>query len=93
LTSWGYGCGDGGVYTRVSLYYQWIQDIRNVWIDIWLKTPKYHVKISIIIGSLEKMKKSIFSKEKAHISELFVLNKLVNKKHLKCMFEIKSSPY
>jgi len=27
LTSWGYGCGDGGVYTRVSLYYQWIQNI------------------------------------------------------------------
>ena len=30
LTSWGYGCGDGGVYTRVSLYYQWIQDIVRV---------------------------------------------------------------
>jgi len=30
LTSWGYGCGDGGVYTRVSLYYQWIQDIIRV---------------------------------------------------------------
>jgi enterokinase len=27
LTSWGYGCGDGGVYTRVSTYFQWIQDI------------------------------------------------------------------
>ena len=25
LTSWGYGCGDGGVYTRVSLYLSWIQ--------------------------------------------------------------------
>jgi enterokinase len=24
LTSWGYGCGDGGVYTRTSLYYNWI---------------------------------------------------------------------
>ena len=27
LTSWGYDCGDGGVYTRVSLYYYWIQTI------------------------------------------------------------------
>lgn len=26
ITSWGYGCGDGGVYTRVSQYYQWIKD-------------------------------------------------------------------
>ena len=24
LTSWGYGCGDGGVYTRVSYYLPWI---------------------------------------------------------------------
>jgi secreted trypsin-like serine protease len=24
ITSWGYGCGDGGVYTRVSFFYQWI---------------------------------------------------------------------
>ena len=30
LTSWGYGCGDGGVYTRVSLYFQWVQDIIQV---------------------------------------------------------------
>jgi len=25
LTSWGYGCGDGGVYTKTSYYYNWIQ--------------------------------------------------------------------
>jgi secreted trypsin-like serine protease len=24
LTSWGYGCGDGGVYTRVAAYVDWI---------------------------------------------------------------------
>jgi secreted trypsin-like serine protease len=24
ITSWGYGCGDGGVYTRTSNYYNWI---------------------------------------------------------------------
>jgi len=24
ITSWGYGCGDGGVYTRTSYYYNWI---------------------------------------------------------------------
>jgi len=24
ITSWGYGCGGGGVYTRTSNYYQWI---------------------------------------------------------------------
>ena len=24
ITSWGYGCGDGGVYTRVSSYKDWI---------------------------------------------------------------------
>ena len=29
ITSWGYGCGDGGVYTRTSLYSKWItQTIR-----------------------------------------------------------------
>lgn len=26
IVSWGYGCGDIGIYTRVSTYYQWIQD-------------------------------------------------------------------
>jgi secreted trypsin-like serine protease len=26
LTSWGYGCGGGGVYTRVSAYTQWVAD-------------------------------------------------------------------
>jgi len=26
ITSWGYGCGDGGVYTRVSHHVQWIED-------------------------------------------------------------------
>jgi secreted trypsin-like serine protease len=26
ITSWGYGCGDGGVYARTSQYYQWIKD-------------------------------------------------------------------
>jgi len=25
LTSWGYGCGSGGVYTRVSAYVSWVQ--------------------------------------------------------------------
>jgi trypsin len=25
LTSWGYGCGDGGVYTRVAAYRTWMQ--------------------------------------------------------------------
>jgi len=29
LTSWGYGCGDGGVYTRVSGYYNWIVSTMN----------------------------------------------------------------
>jgi hypothetical protein len=53
-------------------------DFRNVWIDIWLKTAKNHVYLCIIKGSFEKTKNSIFSIEKAHISELFVLNKLVN---------------
>jgi secreted trypsin-like serine protease len=24
LTSWGYGCGDGGVYTRLSAFYTWV---------------------------------------------------------------------
>jgi len=24
ITSWGYGCGDGGVYTRTSNYFNWI---------------------------------------------------------------------
>jgi len=24
ITSWGYGCGDGGVYTRTSGYYNWV---------------------------------------------------------------------
>jgi hypothetical protein len=26
------------------------EDFRNVWIDIWLKTPKNHVKIRILKG-------------------------------------------
>lgn len=26
ITSWGYGCGDGGVYTRTSTYLDWIRD-------------------------------------------------------------------
>jgi len=25
LTSWGYGCGDGGIYTRTSAYKDWIE--------------------------------------------------------------------
>jgi len=25
LTSWGYGCGDGGVYTRTSYYRDWVE--------------------------------------------------------------------
>ena len=29
LTSFGKGCGDGGVYTRVSNYYNWIVDKIN----------------------------------------------------------------
>ncbi len=61
-------------------------DFRNVRIDIWLKTPKNQVRICIFKGSFEKTKKSIFSIEKAHISKLFVLKKLVNGQHLKCMF-------
>ena len=61
-------------------------DFRNVWIDYWLKTPKNRVKICVFNGSFEKTKKSIFSIEKAHISKLFLLNKLVNGQHLKCMF-------
>ena len=58
-----------------------------------LKTPKNRVKICIFKGSFVKTKKSIFSIEKAHIFKLFVLNKLVNGQHLKCMFQIKSIPY
>ncbi|CAF2345553.1 unnamed protein product [Rotaria sp. Silwood2] len=27
LTSWGIGCGDGGVYTRVSAYKSWVESI------------------------------------------------------------------
>ncbi|RNA21372.1 Serine ase stubble [Brachionus plicatilis] len=27
LTSWGYGCGDDGVYTRTSHYYDWIKEV------------------------------------------------------------------
>jgi len=27
ITSWGYGCGDGGVYTRVSTYMGWILSV------------------------------------------------------------------
>ncbi|CAF0934190.1 unnamed protein product [Brachionus calyciflorus] len=27
ITSWGYGCGDGGVYTRTSAYKNWISEI------------------------------------------------------------------
>ncbi len=61
-------------------------DFRNVWIDFWLKTPKKQVRICIFKGSFEKTKKSIFSIEKAYISKLFVLNKLVNGQHLKRMF-------
>jgi len=26
-TSWGYGCGDGGVYTRVSGFRSWIENV------------------------------------------------------------------
>lgn len=26
ITSWGYGCGDGGVYCRTSYYYNWIKN-------------------------------------------------------------------
>ena len=26
IVSWGYGCGGIGIYTRVSTYYNWIQD-------------------------------------------------------------------
>ena len=29
LTSWGYGCGNGGVYTRVSKYNDWIKQYDN----------------------------------------------------------------
>lgn len=29
ITSWGYGCGSGGVYTRVSYYKNWIQNNMN----------------------------------------------------------------
>ena len=30
IISWGYDCGDGGVYTRTSTYYNWIlQTIKN----------------------------------------------------------------
>ena len=62
-------------------------DFRNVWIDIWLKTPKNHEKICILREVLTKRKnKYFFSIEKAHISKLFVLNRLVNGQHLKCMF-------
>jgi hypothetical protein len=74
-------------------------DFRNVWIDIWLKTPKNHVKICILKGSFEKTKKSIFSIEKAYSyllrlqpsnnvrnSHGYTLNKLVKGRNLKCMF-------
>jgi secreted trypsin-like serine protease len=27
ITSWGYGCGAGGVYARTSAYYSWIKEI------------------------------------------------------------------
>ena len=27
VTSWGYGCGGGGMYTRVSAFYTWIQRV------------------------------------------------------------------
>ena len=33
LTSWGYGCGDGGVYTRVSLFLSWIQFVTKNYIQ------------------------------------------------------------
>ena len=62
------------------------EDFRNVWIDIWLKTPKKTCKNTYFKGSFEKTKKSFFSIEKAHIFELFVLIKLSNGQHLKCMF-------
>lgn len=26
ITSWGYGCGDGGVYARTSAFYDWVED-------------------------------------------------------------------
>lgn len=31
ITSWGFGCGDGGVYTRVGYYLDWIiENLKNV---------------------------------------------------------------
>ena len=27
ITSWGYGCNDGGVYTRTSFYFDWISEV------------------------------------------------------------------
>jgi hypothetical protein len=47
---------------------------RNLWIDIWLKPPKNHVKIRIFKGRFEKSKKSIFSIKKAHILQLKLIN-------------------
>jgi secreted trypsin-like serine protease len=29
ITSWGYGCGDGGVYTKTAGYYNWIVSTMN----------------------------------------------------------------
>jgi secreted trypsin-like serine protease len=29
IVSWGYGCRGGGVYTRVSGFYDWIQNVIN----------------------------------------------------------------
>jgi hypothetical protein len=77
------------IYTPIESPYRVFSknaDFRNVWFDIWLKTPKNYVKIRIFKGSFEKTKKSIFSIEKAYISQFFVLNKLVNGQHLKCRF-------
>ena len=36
------------------------EDFRNVWIDIWLKTPKKHVKIRILKEVLKKRKNPFF---------------------------------
>jgi len=33
ITSWGYGCGDGGVYTRTTNYYNWIKQILRQYAD------------------------------------------------------------
>ena len=30
ITSWGNLCGNGGVYTRASYYYNWILDVKQL---------------------------------------------------------------